>query len=344
MRSSRRGTRYAVFGYVLSSAVVLGGMTWATVLTWRLAELDVVNERAAQTREALWRMDAYVGSILASETKREYNDFVAIRKPDAIWSRDLDDLDPNEYRQPSPIALYGPPYDWIELYFQVDHHGHWSSPHLPIENAPWDRDTFVRIDRLANRGRDLLEQLRVTLPLHELEARLERVMEQRHTALGIHQHAPDATLAQTGIDVHDRSAREYSHEFQMRSRSQLGLQERYLPPTRCVPEDIVEENILSVGASKQPPPQESSDQVWSVEISPSPLVGFWLPSAVNDDRKLAFVRTLHADNQVLHQGFVADWNRLRPELLAQITDLFKRDEAGHVFKDLRSERYKGLWI
>ena len=113
MRSSRRGTGYAVIGFILISGVVAGGMTWATVLTWRLAKLDVEDERAGRRREALLRMDTYLGQIVASEAAREYDDYVAIRTPDAIWSKELEDLIPGDYLQPSPIALYGPRLDRV---------------------------------------------------------------------------------------------------------------------------------------------------------------------------------------------------------------------------------------
>ena len=326
MRSSRRGTGYAVIGFILISGVVAGGMTWATVLTWRLAKLDVEDERAGRRREALLRMDTYLGQIVASEAAREYDDYVAIRTPDAIWSKELKDLVPGDYLQPSPIALYGPRHDWIELYFQVDQHGQWSSPHLPEEAAPWATDAFVWDIASIRQARRTLDGLIDTFPLAELQAQVAQAIEhvrRSNGGMNTAEQPKQIRLAQHSSDPQPRRRPPVSREYELRSRRQQGLQRRHVPKPKCVPEDIAEGNLQNRAAVQPATPEDACFQVSSVEISLSPLVPLWLVPGPEEARKIAFVRTVRVDNQLLlHQGFVANWDRLKQELLEQTEDLF----------------------
>ena len=133
MRGLRGSKLAAACLYVLTASVVLGGMAWATVATYRLARDEHLNK----IRVAIWRMEGQLGSVLAAEWARPTTDYVAAhaRQDVPVVTEDGRELDGVLAILPSPIRESGPPQPWIELYFQVDESGRFSSPQLSGEAA-----------------------------------------------------------------------------------------------------------------------------------------------------------------------------------------------------------------
>jgi len=324
VRRSGKGLRYAVFGFALICVLVLGGMTWATIATWRLAELNVQKQNEARKTQALIRIDNQFGAILAAESARAETDYVAVHRPNPILSNDYEELEPSEYLQLSPITLSKPPHDWIELYFQVDQYGQWSSPQLP---PPKVRAVLGHPDSDGVPPAQLwstLRRLEEALPAAELDSRLSNALERRRKLTG-EMPEQESVLATHITEAPPGSAlssqRERSKELQKRSQTQFGFIERYVHRQKCDNYDISEGNIRNLAATGWYNPDLSSPPA-SIETRFSDLVPFWLKPSSAQERGLAFVRHVTVGDAVIHQGFLADWDRLKPELLEKIDDLF----------------------
>ena len=318
MRTARQSTRFVLVAFALVAAMVLAGMTWATVVTVRLERVAVEQEaRAAmdsRVRLALWRLDNYMTSVLASEAGRPYTNYVPFYRPADVWNLHGQPLSPGAVVLPSPL-LTAEPHPWIELHFQVDPNGEWTSPEVLDENTPWMTPEMPVVD--AERMRKIrhhLVLLSESLTLPDLQQQVAQAKEQKEQLFGsegddLVVHAPRA----------DRP--KYS-EYNRRGRSQVAAQLRALPVTECDPAEIVTANIqnraLEPTTSDTEPEQTQALSV----IEVSPLTTTWLQAACESCARLAFVRTVTVDGMVSYQGFAARWENLEPILLDQIADLF----------------------
>lgn len=116
--------------------------------------------------------------------------------------------------------------------------------------------------------------------------------------------------------------RQVGDEYQQRRKSLRDSQESYLPPAACVDAGVAERNVHNVAGTTTGGFDEESGQLTrDVEITVDSIAAFWLGLGPDGGRKLAFVRECHADAAIFYQGFIGDWSRLKPELLAQIANL-----------------------
>jgi signal transduction histidine kinase len=312
MTGSGKSKLVAVIVFVLTAVVVLGGMSWATVAQLRLAEVKAVAAHQSEVGEAVWRMEIYFNRILASEASRAYTDYVALHKaePVAAWSDDGHRLDAETVVLPSPIALSGPPFDWVELYFQVDEDGEWSSPQVLDEVTS------------ADQAWSTLEWLKGVLPVADLGDRIAKARERDSDLYGSPGEAHEQTVqvihrfAGGAGAIRDR----LRNEYERRSRSRIAAQLRSLPAPQCIEEEQIHFYRRDIAALQDS--LYACSQPVIVGVSRDPMAAFWLEARPGDGRRLAFVRTGHRDDKVVYQGFVADWNRLKPQLLELIGDLF----------------------
>jgi signal transduction histidine kinase len=112
-----------------------------------------------------------------------------------------------------------------------------------------------------------------------------------------------------------------SPEYQQRRRSLRDSQVSYLPAAACVDADIVERNVRQNAEASTGDVGGEDRLTGDVEITVDPITAFWLGPGPAGGEKLAFVRECHADAAVFYQGFIGDWNRLKPELLKQVANL-----------------------
>jgi signal transduction histidine kinase len=317
---SRKSLLAAIIVFSLVAVVVLGGMSWATVAQLELAEVQAQQRHQSKMNLALWRMEGHIIGVLASETARPYTDYVAFRteEPVAAWSEDGERLEVKHAVVLSPITLYGPPYDWVELYFHVAEDGQWSSPQL--------------FDELAapQHQRSALEWLRRALPVSELGTAVARARERDCPP-----YCPTSeSVGQTVQVVHrlvggkDEVQRKLRDEYQRRSRSKIAAQLKLLPSPQCQ-EQIHIHDLAELDGSLF-----TCSQPVSVGVSPDPMATFWLEPKAGEGPKIAFVRTGHEDDRIVYQGFIADWYRLKPELLELISDLFPEADLEPVPQDL----------
>ncbi|UCC30921.1 MAG: HAMP domain-containing histidine kinase [Phycisphaerales bacterium] len=329
MTSSQRNKLAAAVVFFLIAAVVVGGMTWGTVSSFKLAKKNVTEDHERKISLAVWEMSSYMGGILNSEGARDPTDYVAFhwRRPVGVVSDGHTELDTSRVAVvlESPLAILGPPHNWIDLYFQVGTKGAMSSPQIHEDSSPWPFENARAFWR-PDRGRlQTWQWVKTELPgvnLHERVAALCQSDYVTSVADTLTEQTRAATTAQQDRAAAGGTLPPVRDVYEQRQQILRDSQVSYLPPATCVDADIAERNVRSVvgaepGGLDERAPQLAED----VEISADPITPFWLGAGPDGGRKLAFVRECHANVAVFYQGFIGDWDRLKPELLAQIANL-----------------------
>jgi signal transduction histidine kinase len=227
----------------------------------------------------------------------------------AVYSEGGHELDADWAVLPSRLAISGPPHEWIDLYFQLNQAGTLSSPQLDAEGAMW---------RLDNPSWDPAAQDNARKTLAWLKAAFGGIVLRECLATAC------ACDRVTGKGPADASRTQTNREYQQRRETLRKSQENYLPPADCVDADIAERHVHSgPGSATAAFVEGLAQRAGEVAMAPDTITAFWLGEGPGGRRKLAFVRECHADAEmVFYQGFIGDWNRLKPELLAQIEDFF----------------------
>lgn len=323
MKSSRRNRLAAITVFTLIAAGVIGGMTWGTVNSLKLAEEHVTGEIS----RAAWEMSNYMAGIINAETARNWTDYPAVHqaKEFAAYLHGGVELDADYVVLPSPLAVSPPRHDWIDLYFQVDPRGVLSSPQLAAESEPWPFEYPHIFPAIQDRARHTIEWLKAVLPEFHLKDRFEMVCTHESPLALAPSGAGQAggtskeQRGRSGVTGRQQASRDYQRRKQVLQESQV----RYLPPLDCVDASIAEQNLLNVAGSTNGFVDEALLELsGEVSVKPDPIATFWLGQGPDGEWKLAFLRKCHADALVFYQGFIGDWGRLKPKLLAQIGDRF----------------------
>ncbi len=323
MNILRRGKLGAILLFGLIFLAVVGGMTWATIASVKLAEENIRSERLTKIARALTGVEQYIAQVLATEAARPYTHYGATYYEDPIGIRLRDgrqlSMDPNRFdvEVSSPLLPITrsedwKPYDWIDIYFQVDAHRKVSSPQFPEdpERIPF----FAGVDKRTRFIWDWVQTIMPTYPLAEKIAEA-RQREWRRDA------CDDAELpsdTESGDDVlYDCTNVAGSPAA---APGLLNAQTGYIPPERCVDPRVIARNIPINGVSAIASGLEDQAGVTTRYTSIAPP--FW----VDPVPKLAFVREVHVDADIVRQGFIGDWERLKPHLLSRIQPTFPKAE------------------
>lgn len=338
MRSSLRNKLAAVTVFLLIAIVVVSGMTWATVSSFRLAEKNLTEGHERLASLALGRMDSHIGGILNSETSREHSDYLRLhRLPEsrvvAVYDRDDMELDAATIVVHSPLAVSDPPHEWIDLYFEW----HPSAPNKPLTSpqvadaeAIWDVDNPRGYMISAPRARRMLGWLKTALAEFDLHEQVAGVCTSDHARNAGEDEADRGEVASVGTSPSERAEvgrSSLSPEYQQRKQSLRDTQQRYLPPEECV--DPVRPRGLSptLASAFERGAGREGDRV---PLTMDPFTAFWLGDGPDGNPKLAFVRECHHGAAVFYHGFVGDWMRLKPELLDVIRGVFPRQVLASV--------------
>lgn len=327
LRKSKLG---AVLLFALIAVTVIGGMSWATVASYKLAEKTIGEERLTRLQRAVGEVEKYITRVVNTEAARNYKEYSATyaEDPESIRTRDGRQLniDPNyvQVELRSPLAPSGRgddwrPYEWIDLFFQVDSHGKLSSPQIAddADHPPF----FGSVDP---RTRYTWEWLQTVLPAAQLAQLLEEARERDRgwSDDRIDEPSHVVKVAQRGKSQADHSPKpDASHA--LRQGSLLQSQAGYIPREQCVDPQVVARNIPGNRTALLNTTDDASLPPGGVSMSHSAIAPpFWLQPGLDGHRKLAFVREVFADAEVVHQGFIGDWERLKPELLSRIHRIF----------------------
>ncbi|HUU85244.1 MAG TPA: HAMP domain-containing sensor histidine kinase, partial [Phycisphaerae bacterium] len=303
MTWTRKGTRIAALGYLLVVLVVIGGLTWTTLVSLRLERAETERQRwkqeQARLRLALRRMDDRVRQTRIREENRPYADYQACHYPHRTWNREGQPFDQGEVVEISTVleSRFEP---WFILHFHV-------SPVLGV-TSPQTPDAFPFLGRLdlaegttfgSPKAAETLAVLRPALKFERLEGLLADA-QARELAMG--------------------PASEYEHRKRQTDQA--------LHDSR--PAEVCNVRDLAIEGFDPPFPSESDvseattiDFDELVPVTVSGMSAIWLDLNETQHAFLAFARAVHIENEVIaYQGFVLDWPALRSELLADIADLF----------------------
>lgn len=323
MNVLRRGKLGAILLFGLIFLAVIGGVAWATVASIRLSEENIRSERISKVARALAGVEQYIASVLAIEAARPYTHYRATyyEEPISILRRDglQQNVNPNYF----DVEVLSPllprerteewkPYDWIDLYFQIDAHQKITSPEFPEdpEHIPF----FTGVDKVTQFTWDWLRKILPNISL------AERIAESRQRETppdscddGESPSDPESTDSDSPVPKKPAG-------FSLSSPRLLNTQRGYIPPEGCVDPRVIGQNIPLSGSTIS---AGGVEDIPGVTTKYSPIAPpFWLDPAP----KLAFVREVHTDADVQHQGFIGDWERLKPHLLARVQSIFPKAE------------------
>jgi signal transduction histidine kinase len=331
--SSARTVRSALIGFLAVAALVLSGLTWATVTSLRLEERTheaQVLQRAAQTQTDLrksleiarLRMDSVLWPVLIREAARPYWEYAAYyytkSEDGGVHDAELtesplrgDDLEP-----------------WITLYFQVTEDVCWTSPQLvPARCRPEDRlgaggNPAVDVrptppgrppclcmeiddaDPTAVERKRLLDRLAVTCTPEFFAEHLAAVVSP----------AADAAGGALAEGTHPEAA-----EDLLRRQSRVArLQQQFLPP-RLECESSQQVHRVT-GREIIAPAEEAEQEYFPVRVHPIGAMDIVIPG--DPVPKLALVRGVDIGSERVFQGFVVDLALLTEALAPRVRDLF----------------------
>ncbi len=327
-------TAIAPFGLI--AVTLVSGLAWATASTYQLAKNNVGDEYRARLDVALRRIESRVLGVMNSEATRPYTDYAHRyeAQPDVVMV-DRRTLHPDRATVglPSPLAKSDPPYHWIDLHFQIDTSGALSSPQIPDVSLAWpiDRSGFSHdAIKHANAAWDWLERnLRDADIAADIEASFARC-DAATAAMA------DATST-PGTEQTDGAKPSGNPAVPSTLRDE---QRRFLPPEECIEPVTERTNAPGDGGRNFSVFTYLGQNVddGPVNISLGMFAPpFWLSGAPTDHPKLFFVREVYADADVYYQGFVADWERFKPVLVAEAAVLFPEADLVPVANDVLIE-------
>ncbi|MBI4880825.1 MAG: hypothetical protein HY812_14390 [Planctomycetes bacterium] len=291
-------------------AAVCGGLLAAALcaLSWEALCIERAQYRERHEEEnvleplrlALWRMDSWLGSLLALEGSRPFFQYAAYYPSERAYNKMLQSLVPGEVLTPSPLLALRS--DYIDLHFQVGAEGEVTSPQVPSGNqADLAQGTLLSQEEIGERQAHL-ERVRLLLGTALAQEEMRRLRAAPLAAAS--GAAPEVQLlqeesAQQEADAQqaDRSAAEWARREAIAN----------FPPQ-------VQQHLAENTAPFFNEPDAAALH--------GQLVPLWLSAGAGEQPELLFLRAVQVGKERLVQGFMARWNSLRQTLLDQIGDLF----------------------
>src|SRR5262245_4285640 len=160
MKSWLRGRVTAIFGFLIVSGLVLGGLGWVTTEALRLEQEQIdAHEKERHLdllRPALWQLDSSIAPVLAREDSRPWHHYMAVYPPPVLFRNDKTPIERGTVLEPSPLQSEEFP-EWMRLHFWADATHGWDSPQIlsqdltkilsnPKVKAPLDNVTDDRCE------------------------------------------------------------------------------------------------------------------------------------------------------------------------------------------------------
>ena len=313
--------------YAGCAAVVLGALIWVTA---RITQLEASEARAwaesahqEEIRLALWRMDSWLGTRLATEAARPYYEYHSAYDPSTGVRRVSGAADVSGAPAPSPLLLTVSTD--FPLHFQLSESEGLTSPQIPgdswgdlaggdiIDPAILDERMEVLSFLFRLLGRDDLgacvaeSESRASVPIEETIALRIPTLETSMGAAG-----------------RSRSKAEYSKRKGVFYDNVQNVQQNNAAEQTLL-QDTAEVSVGPLVPLWLRVPQLSSDpSLTSVSNEVSAVV-----SPVMTDTQpqpdvraaLVFIRRVRISDDEVFQGFLANWNSLGAQLLSEVGDL-----------------------
>lgn len=296
---------YVWIVFVTCLTIMTGVMAWISreALELERQELEA-SVQSENERLALWRMESTLVPLIAEESSRPHMAYSPFYATSNIFTKMLSPVDRDEVRVPSSLLVTDTPF--VNLHFQCDSTGTFSSPQVPRSNlrdvAEQSLTSPARIERceiLLNElqtgvsREDLLQavgdnELETQPPLDDQE--VQTLVQQLEVGPS---QVPSNPQAQQ-----QRSINEY------RQRSGVNFDNGSNSQMRA--------NTLTY--------QNSGDALASIDpsnadVNVGPMSAFW------SDEALMLARTATFSGESVVQGCLLDWTRLQEVLLEQVVDL-----------------------
>ncbi|MGE0434722.1 MAG: sensor histidine kinase [Planctomycetota bacterium] len=324
--------------FALCVTVLLGALGWTSVTVMHLERSGIEAARTAETEEAvrlaLWRMDSTLTPLLARENGRPYFAFTAFCPAERAYTRMFNELERGEVLVPSPLLVEMP--ELVQLHFQIDADGRFTSPQAPEGNM---RD-------LAEAGYTTHEAIcEAHERLQQLAARINGSLGSKSLVLALPAaDSPHGALAPVRIpDVVDLAANnnpalngnngnnDYnswteSQNYRGVQRSQAEYGARAQQLNRQMPDRNLENqsNIIQKNSNGLPEGNEQGGPgAANVDDTPAPghvSEGRMRPMWIGDD-VLVLARRVKIDDREFVQGCWLDWPAVRQQLVNSVTDL-----------------------
>ncbi len=292
-----KGHRGLWWTFSACAVLVVLALGW---ISWMVLGLEKAGIRARAEAEhqeslrlALWAMEYRLAPFTAREVARPYFQYESYYPQQQAYSPSLE---PRDVLTPSPLLRFHS--DTVRLHFQIDPQGGLSSPQVPLgEQRTLALYTPLTEEDLQAR-QALLEELRPWIQRDDLLARVNRAEVELGRRL-----SPPAPPAVAAIQAQKSQA-----EFQKRASNSSFCQAPLQP-----------------GAVN-----------WDLSTAASVVVGTLVPVWVAEDSgtaQIVFVRSVSIGGQKHLQGFLADWETIREDLLAEVRDLFPDARLSPILED-----------
>lgn len=325
----RKFAALALFGLLVG--VVMAGMAWTTAATLELAKRNLREEHERIVSLALARLSAYVGGVLFLETDREVSDYEAFHLARPVETRTFGEPPPAQVLLPSRLLLQGPSRPWMELYFKcAPSSGEVSSPQLVgLESRArldeWPRD--VNAEARARSAWKWFAPLALDTDFHGM---IEQAQIREAFPFGLSDADGNPTRLVSSSAIDQGHSRQRISDYLDRTYRMRMAQLRHTPPPACETLEVINKNLApSTAAEGDPRPATTELTIDAGPIAPP----FWLETRPELGRRLAFVRECRveqAEDTPFYQGFIANWDLLRSDLLDEIDEIFPSDIRARV--------------
>ncbi|MBL8843466.1 MAG: HAMP domain-containing histidine kinase [Planctomycetes bacterium] len=294
---TRKTPRDWRLAYFAGAAAVLAALFFVTRTSLRLeaahrselARSRALEEREERRRNALWRLDARVLPLLARESARPYFEYLAYYPQECGYTRYLSPLDKGDVLVASPLLLRAPAP--LQLHFQIDAAGRFSSPQVPEGN---------QLD-LAQATCSMVADDPGAFDVAASLQRLQRVAQLVAPAAA--RAAVVAIEAFEDLNAAPVAAEQPQLEW-------VARQNEVWNAKRAAIGDAIGNNRIAEPQTLPPTPPP--------QVVVGPLVPWWVGDAAPE---LFLVRRVTVGEQELLQGVWCDWKAWRAELLAALAPL-----------------------
>ncbi len=325
--SLRPGHTYA--GLAACLALLIGGVAWISHTTLGLDRAEAEAKAAASHEEnvrlALWRMDSRVAPVVSAEMARPYFVYAPFHDPSRAYGAMIDGLGAPERLTPSPVLSDLP--DEIELHFQIDGDGAWSSPQVPVgalRRRALDEVTAETLDAAEAR----LAAVRGRLDRRRLEAALERRGRLRELAEG---EASDAN--ELGDPVATKETKDKDAPIEAKAQAQAPTPTLVSQSRKSAEEWSTRARLVKAASSyntlaqnpvlekkKKGAPKRNQAVVDALDLPSAPVdEGPMQPVWIEE--QLYLVRRVHVGGRTRLQAVWLDWPAIRDALTAEVRDL-----------------------
>lgn len=344
MSGASRSTRYAVMGFILMTAVVIGGMSWATASQLKLAKVRLevaMNEQMGiRLIDARSRLDGLIAPMIIREEGRDFRQYRSFVLEDTYSSGDVQSTTDRRYVR---SELLIPPQDeWIELHFQVGPDWRWTSPQLLDDPEPYQAEVAAVLDPdRQDRIRQKLDEISRALTPPQLgklltQAQNRDVIDKDPSA------TPTPTSPTPGAKSPDGIVRvDLQEDLRRRSQVYIDNQMQSLPTTQCDPLDTHPNVPQRLARPRSGAGEETL--LSPVEVPPS-MTPLWIDLPKSGGKNLALVRDAFGDDAHYYQGLLINWPKLKSRMLYEIRDLFPEADLVPVVAGERIEDRKGILV